>query len=49
MVDVLRIQSSFIYIYFAAFRKDRPEFTMVVESVFLVDMMLSFFTDFVDP
>lgn len=49
MIDVLRIQSSFVYIYFAAFRKDNINFTMVVESIFLMDMMLSFFTDFIDP
>lgn len=48
-VDILRIQSSFVYIYFAAFRKDNLQFTMMVECVFLLDMMLSFFTDYVDP
>lgn len=49
MVDILRILSSFVYIHFGAFRHDNMHFTMVVESIFLADMIISFFTDYVDP
>ena len=48
-VDVLRIYSSFIYIHNAAFRNDDVRFTNIVEGIFLMDMMFSFFTDYVDP
>lgn len=48
-IDILRIFSSFVYIHFAAFREDNWRFTQVVELIFLLDMMLIFFTDIVDP